>query len=173
MTTGGCRSAEVPSPGPTSISDPRVARTPRRRTVGAGSCAGAAVLATPQRCEQLTGSAVGRLNQGSTVPDHRMRTFTPQPSASDHPESHKRSPCGRGPRRRSCNSPTAEVAAVHEANQASWQISTDQPQPLVIGLFIRDVAGCPPGPRSRTRERRCVGRPVLCFWSLQRTVTRA
>jgi len=30
---------------------------------------------------------------------------------------------------------------VHEANQASWQISTDQPQHLVIGLFIRDVAG--------------------------------
>jgi hypothetical protein len=37
----------------------------------------------------------------------------------------------------------AEVAAVHKANQASWQISTDQPQPLVIGLFIRDVAGVP------------------------------
>jgi hypothetical protein len=35
------------------------------------------------------------------------------------------------------------VAAVHEANQASWQISTDQPQHLVIGLFIRDVAGVP------------------------------
>jgi hypothetical protein len=35
------------------------------------------------------------------------------------------------------------VAAVHEANQASWQISIDQPQPLVIGLFIRDVAGVP------------------------------
>jgi hypothetical protein len=35
------------------------------------------------------------------------------------------------------------VAAVHEADQASWQISTDQPQPLVIGLFIRDVAGVP------------------------------
>ena len=30
---------------------------------------------------------------------------------------------------------------MHEANQASWQISTDQPQHLVIGLFIRDVAG--------------------------------
>src|SRR5665647_1833072 len=28
MTTGGCRSAEVPSPGPTGISDPRVAREP-------------------------------------------------------------------------------------------------------------------------------------------------
>ena len=27
--------------------------------------------------------------------------------------------------------------------RASWQISTDQPQPLVIGLFIRDVAGVP------------------------------
>src|SRR5450631_3032361 len=39
--------------------------------------------------------------------------------------------------------PEAEVAAVHEANQASWQISTEQPQPLVIGLFIRDVAGVP------------------------------
>lgn len=37
----------------------------------------------------------------------------------------------------------AEVAAVHEANHASWQISTDQPQHLVIGLFIRDVAGVP------------------------------
>jgi hypothetical protein len=35
------------------------------------------------------------------------------------------------------------VAAVHEADQASWLISTDQPQPLVIGLFIRDVAGVP------------------------------
>jgi hypothetical protein len=35
------------------------------------------------------------------------------------------------------------VAALHEANQASWQISTDQPQPLVIGLFIRDVSGMP------------------------------
>jgi hypothetical protein len=35
------------------------------------------------------------------------------------------------------------VAAVHEADQASWQIRTDQPQPLVIGLFIRDVAGVP------------------------------
>jgi hypothetical protein len=35
------------------------------------------------------------------------------------------------------------VAAVHEADQASWQISTDQPQPLVIGLFIRDVARVP------------------------------
>jgi hypothetical protein len=35
------------------------------------------------------------------------------------------------------------VAAVHEAGRASWQISTDQPQPLVIGLFIRDVAGVP------------------------------
>ena len=32
---------------------------------------------------------------------------------------------------------------MHEADQASWQISTDQPQPLVIGLFIRDVAGVP------------------------------
>src|SRR5665811_222450 len=51
------------------------------------------------------------------------------------------SPCVRGHRRRSCSSPKAEVAAVHEANQASWQISIDQPQPLVIGLFIRDVAG--------------------------------
>jgi len=30
---------------------------------------------------------------------------------------------------------------VHEAGRASWQISTDQPQPLVIGLFIRDVVG--------------------------------
>jgi hypothetical protein len=39
--------------------------------------------------------------------------------------------------------PRAEVAAVHKANQASWQISTDQPQPLVIGLFIRDVSGMP------------------------------
>src|SRR5674476_609 len=53
------------------------------------------------------------------------------------------SPCVRGHRRRSCSSPKAEVAAVHEANQASWQISIDQPQPLVIGLFIRDVAGGP------------------------------
>jgi hypothetical protein len=35
------------------------------------------------------------------------------------------------------------VAAVHEANQASWQISTDQPQHLVISLFIRDIAGVP------------------------------
>ena len=32
---------------------------------------------------------------------------------------------------------------MHETDQASWQISTDQPQPLVIGLFIRDVAGVP------------------------------
>jgi len=32
---------------------------------------------------------------------------------------------------------------VHEVDQASWQISTDQPQPLLIGLFIRDVAGVP------------------------------
>ena len=32
---------------------------------------------------------------------------------------------------------------MYEANQASWQISTDQPQHLVIGLFIRDVAGVP------------------------------
>ena len=32
---------------------------------------------------------------------------------------------------------------MHEADQASWQISTDQPQPMVIGLFIRDVAGVP------------------------------
>jgi hypothetical protein len=35
------------------------------------------------------------------------------------------------------------VAGVHEANQASWQISIDQPQSLAIGLFIRDVAGVP------------------------------
>src|SRR5665647_613823 len=41
--------------------------------------------------------------------------------------------------------PRAEVAAVHQAGRASWQISTDQPQPLVIGLFIRDVAGVPSG----------------------------
>src|ERR1035437_839546 len=39
--------------------------------------------------------------------------------------------------------PRAEVAAVHESDQPSWQISTDQPQLLVIGLFIRDVAGWP------------------------------
>jgi hypothetical protein len=39
--------------------------------------------------------------------------------------------------------PRAEVAGVHEANQASWQISIDQPQSLAIGLFIRDVAGVP------------------------------
>jgi hypothetical protein len=32
---------------------------------------------------------------------------------------------------------------VYETDQASWLISTDQPQPLVIGLFIRDVAGVP------------------------------
>jgi hypothetical protein len=35
------------------------------------------------------------------------------------------------------------VAAVHTADRARWQIRTDQPQPLVIGLFIRDVAGVP------------------------------
>jgi hypothetical protein len=35
------------------------------------------------------------------------------------------------------------VAAVHTADRASWQIRTDQRQPLVIGLFIRDVAGMP------------------------------
>jgi hypothetical protein len=35
------------------------------------------------------------------------------------------------------------VAAVHEAGRASWQITIDQPQSLVIGLFIRDVAGVP------------------------------
>jgi len=34
---------------------------------------------------------------------------------------------------------------MHQAGRASWQISTDQPQPLVIGLFIRDVAGVPSG----------------------------
>jgi hypothetical protein len=30
----------------------------------------------------------------------------------------------------------SEVAALHEAGRASWQIRTDQPQSLVIGLFI-------------------------------------
>ena len=32
---------------------------------------------------------------------------------------------------------------MYKAGQTSWQISTDQPQPLAIGLFIRDVAGVP------------------------------
>ena len=32
---------------------------------------------------------------------------------------------------------------MHETGRASWQISSDQPQSLVIGLFIRDVAGVP------------------------------
>ena len=48
-----------------------------------------------------------------------------------------------GHSRRSCSSPKAEVAAVNESNQASWQISTDQPRHLLVGLFIRDVAGVP------------------------------
>ena len=39
--------------------------------------------------------------------------------------------------------PRAEVAAVHGAGRASWQIGIDQPQHLLIGLFIRDVAGVP------------------------------
>jgi hypothetical protein len=30
---------------------------------------------------------------------------------------------------------------MYEAGRAGWQTSTDQPQSLVIGLFIRDVAG--------------------------------
>jgi uncharacterized protein YndB with AHSA1/START domain len=44
---------------------------------------------------------------------------------------------------------------MHEANQASWQISTDQPQPLVIGLFIRDVAGVPFHDEYHAIERPC------------------
>jgi hypothetical protein len=32
---------------------------------------------------------------------------------------------------------------VDEAGRTSWQISIDQPSPLMIGLFIRDVAGVP------------------------------
>jgi hypothetical protein len=35
------------------------------------------------------------------------------------------------------------VATVRDAGRASWQISTSQPQPLAIGLFIRDVAQVP------------------------------
>src|SRR5664279_5495425 len=67
------------------------------------------------------------------------------------------SPCVPGHSGRSCSSPKAEVAAVHEANRARWQISTDQPQHLVIGLFIRDVAGVPSShswlpPTSSTRS---------------------
>jgi hypothetical protein len=34
-----------------------------------------------------------------------------------------------------------EVAEVQEAGQPSWRIEFDEPQPLVIGLFVRDVAG--------------------------------
>jgi hypothetical protein len=37
----------------------------------------------------------------------------------------------------------ADLAAVPEANQANWQISIEQPQPLAIGLFIRGMACCP------------------------------
>jgi hypothetical protein len=33
------------------------------------------------------------------------------------------------------------VTDVHQAGQASWRIEIDEPQPLVIGLFVRDVAG--------------------------------
>jgi len=33
------------------------------------------------------------------------------------------------------------VAEVREAGQTSWRIGIDEPQPLVIGLFVRDVAG--------------------------------
>jgi hypothetical protein len=35
----------------------------------------------------------------------------------------------------------AEVADVHQNGPASWRIEMDEPQPLVIGLFVRDVAG--------------------------------
>ena len=41
--------------------------------------------------------------------------------------------------------PTAEllteVSEVREQVRTSWQIVIDQPEPLVIGLFVRDVAG--------------------------------
>ena len=32
---------------------------------------------------------------------------------------------------------------MYEAGRANWQISVDQPSPLMLGLFIRDVAGVP------------------------------
>ncbi len=32
---------------------------------------------------------------------------------------------------------------MHKSGRASWQIHIDQPRPLAIGLFIRDVAGVP------------------------------
>ena len=32
---------------------------------------------------------------------------------------------------------------MYEAGRANWQISIDQPSPLMLGLFIRDVAGVP------------------------------
>ena len=35
----------------------------------------------------------------------------------------------------------AEVAEVRNAGRTSWRIEFDEPQPLVIGLFVRDVAG--------------------------------
>jgi hypothetical protein len=34
-----------------------------------------------------------------------------------------------------------EVAEVHKAGRMSWQTVIDEPQPLVIGLLVRDVAG--------------------------------
>ena len=34
-----------------------------------------------------------------------------------------------------------EVAEVREAGRTSWRIGIDEPQPLVIGLFVRDVSG--------------------------------
>ena len=35
----------------------------------------------------------------------------------------------------------AEVAEVQEAGRTSWRMGIDEPQDLVIGLFVRDVAG--------------------------------
>jgi hypothetical protein len=72
-------------------------------------------------------------------------TLTDTSSASTWTPASQSSLCHRlagvGPHDDHAILPRAEVAAVHEAGRTSWQISTDQPQPLVIGLFIRDVAG--------------------------------
>jgi len=43
--------------------------------------------------------------------------------------------------RAECGTFGYEVAEVREAGRTSWRIEMDEPEPLVIGLFVRDVAG--------------------------------
>jgi len=51
------------------------------------------------------------------------------------------SPGGTADWVRDCNVVHGVVAHVEEQGRTSWQIGIDQPENLVIGLFVRDVAG--------------------------------